>query len=124
MTADKCPCGDVIYANTEDWDTPLCYECYVEMNAKLKPCPFCGSNPCLPPYSNIIICRGCSAIIADKTESGAIKAWNTRHHPSCRDCTFDDGTYCAVLEIKTPSRFVEVDYSDFYCAKFFRRDDG
>ena len=34
MIPDKCPCGDVIYANTEDWDTPLCYECYIE-NQKL-----------------------------------------------------------------------------------------
>ena len=24
----RCPCGDVILADTEDWTTPLCYDCY------------------------------------------------------------------------------------------------
>lgn len=24
---DRCPCGGVILADTEDWPTPLCYEC-------------------------------------------------------------------------------------------------
>ena len=28
---DRCPCGDPIYANTEDWETPLCYECYIRL---------------------------------------------------------------------------------------------
>ena len=27
---DRCPCGEPIYANTEDWKVPLCYECYVK----------------------------------------------------------------------------------------------
>jgi len=25
---DRCPCGGVILADTEDWATPLCYGCY------------------------------------------------------------------------------------------------
>lgn len=24
---DRCPCGGIILADTEDWSTPLCYEC-------------------------------------------------------------------------------------------------
>ncbi len=24
----SCPCGAIILADTEDWDTPLCYECW------------------------------------------------------------------------------------------------
>lgn len=26
---DRCPCGAIILADTEDWDIPLCYECYM-----------------------------------------------------------------------------------------------
>ncbi len=26
---DRCPCGGIILADTEDWETPLCYECWV-----------------------------------------------------------------------------------------------
>lgn len=25
---DRCPCGGIILADTEDWKVPLCYECY------------------------------------------------------------------------------------------------
>ena len=28
FTEQRCPCGGVILADTEDWPTPLCYECY------------------------------------------------------------------------------------------------
>jgi hypothetical protein len=31
----KCPCGGVILADTEDWDTPLCYECYEKAPSSL-----------------------------------------------------------------------------------------
>lgn len=27
----KCPCGGIILADTEDWDTPLCHECWVPL---------------------------------------------------------------------------------------------
>jgi len=27
----RCPCGGVIYANTEDWKVPVCYECFEEI---------------------------------------------------------------------------------------------
>lgn len=26
----RCPCGDIILADTEDWPVPLCYNCYPE----------------------------------------------------------------------------------------------
>lgn len=32
MASDRCPCGGVILADTEDWDIPLCYECYEKSN--------------------------------------------------------------------------------------------
>lgn len=25
---DRCPCGNIILADTEEWKTPLCIECY------------------------------------------------------------------------------------------------
>lgn len=25
---DRCPCGDIILADTENWPVPLCYDCY------------------------------------------------------------------------------------------------
>lgn len=24
-----CPCGNAVVADTEDWETPLCYECWL-----------------------------------------------------------------------------------------------
>lgn len=26
---DRCPCGGIILADTEEWKTPLCHECWV-----------------------------------------------------------------------------------------------
>jgi len=26
--SDRCPCGGIILADTEDWKVPLCYECF------------------------------------------------------------------------------------------------
>ena len=26
--SDRCPCGGIILADTEDWAVPLCYNCY------------------------------------------------------------------------------------------------
>lgn len=31
MIQQYCPCGGIILADTEDWDIPLCYECYLEI---------------------------------------------------------------------------------------------
>jgi len=28
--SDRCPCGGIILADTEDWIIPLCHDCYVE----------------------------------------------------------------------------------------------
>ena len=28
MKPDRCPCGDIVLAVTEDWRVPLCYDCY------------------------------------------------------------------------------------------------
>ena len=28
--SDRCPCGGIIYADTEEWETPLCYSCFYE----------------------------------------------------------------------------------------------
>lgn len=28
-TKDRCPCGGIILADTEEWPTPLCYTCYL-----------------------------------------------------------------------------------------------
>jgi len=28
---DRCPCGGVILADTEDWKIPLCYSCWHEL---------------------------------------------------------------------------------------------
>lgn len=28
MDRDRCPCGGVIFADTEDWEIPFCYNCY------------------------------------------------------------------------------------------------
>jgi hypothetical protein len=28
MNQQWCPCGGIILADTEDWEIPLCYECY------------------------------------------------------------------------------------------------
>ena len=35
-----CKCGGIILADTEDWDTPLCSECYFSID----PCEFCFIN--------------------------------------------------------------------------------
>lgn len=32
---NRCPCGAVIFADTEEWEVPLCYNCYEE---KTSPC--------------------------------------------------------------------------------------
>lgn len=31
--ADYCPCGGIILADTEDWKTPLCPNCYEEIGS-------------------------------------------------------------------------------------------
>lgn len=36
MSKDKCPCGYIILADTEDWETPLCFSCYFELTKKTK----------------------------------------------------------------------------------------
>ena len=33
---DRCPCGGIILADTEDWSTPLCYSCFYELTIKTK----------------------------------------------------------------------------------------
>ena len=36
---ERCPCGGIILADTEDWKTPLCYSCYsdlLEINESAK----------------------------------------------------------------------------------------
>jgi len=30
MKKDRCPCGGIILADTEDWAVPLCYSCFVK----------------------------------------------------------------------------------------------
>lgn len=30
--SDRCPCGGIILADTEDWKTPLCYTCYTDLH--------------------------------------------------------------------------------------------
>jgi len=32
MSDDRCPCGGIILADTEDWKTPLCYSCYTDLH--------------------------------------------------------------------------------------------
>lgn len=34
--SDRCPCGGIILADSEDWKTPLCYECYPKEYDQLK----------------------------------------------------------------------------------------
>lgn len=34
--SEHCPCGGTILADTEDWKTPLCDECYCEMGEPAK----------------------------------------------------------------------------------------
>jgi hypothetical protein len=29
MEDKRCPCGGIILADTEDWQTPLCHECWL-----------------------------------------------------------------------------------------------
>lgn len=36
MIDDRCPCGGIILADTEDWKVPLCYECYVDIGEPAK----------------------------------------------------------------------------------------
>lgn len=40
MRKDRCPCGGIILADTEDWPIPTCHECYPkeldELRAKLE----------------------------------------------------------------------------------------
>jgi hypothetical protein len=39
MTQGKdpwCPCGGIILADTEDWNIPRCYECYLAMGEPQK----------------------------------------------------------------------------------------
>lgn len=36
MSKNKCPCGYIILADTEDWETPLCFSCYFELTKKTK----------------------------------------------------------------------------------------
>ena len=36
MKKDRCPCGGIILADTEDWSTPLCYSCFYELTIKTK----------------------------------------------------------------------------------------
>jgi len=31
----KCPCGGIIFADTENWLTPLCYNCYTRKEMAL-----------------------------------------------------------------------------------------
>lgn len=28
---DRCPCGGIILADTEDWETPICHHCWVPL---------------------------------------------------------------------------------------------
>lgn len=28
-----CDCGGVIFADTEDWENPVCYNCYEKINS-------------------------------------------------------------------------------------------
>jgi Lar family restriction alleviation protein len=54
---------------------------------KLKPCPFCGGEPCQHSgstsyghYCSWIECRKCHSMgPVRKTEAGSAKAWNRRH---------------------------------------------
>ena len=87
---DKCPCGEPIYANTEDWDTPVCYECYVKtINNKLKPCAYCQSPLELEwmsyePYKEggrwFVECTNldCPTHFNDEDKDEVIRVWNTR----------------------------------------------
>ena len=34
--ADYCPCGGIILADTEDWKTPRCYECWEKLGSPEK----------------------------------------------------------------------------------------
>jgi hypothetical protein len=36
MTADRCPCGGIVLADTEDWKIPRCNECYEKMGEPKK----------------------------------------------------------------------------------------
>lgn len=31
---NSCPCGHVILADTEDWEIPLCCDCYYKMRGR------------------------------------------------------------------------------------------
>lgn len=34
---DRCPCGGIILADTENWHVPLCYECYCSLSKASEP---------------------------------------------------------------------------------------
>lgn len=36
MSEERCLCGGVILADTEDWETPLCYSCFIDTVKKVK----------------------------------------------------------------------------------------
>lgn len=41
MENERCSCGHVILADTEDWATPLCYGCYTDRRVEeyVAECP-------------------------------------------------------------------------------------
>ncbi len=63
------------------------------MSEKLKPCPFCGSNPVLDKVLNIltrwrVVCTGCLCQTDSGYEKEVVADWNKRHF--AEDCTQKD----------------------------------
>jgi len=91
---------------------------------ELLPCPHCGGKAELngaifgdgSEYDYRVECKYCGGWYLIKQE--AIKAWNTRHTPSCDQCK-----HCG--EIKRHTIWCnELDISlfkDFHCAKYERK---
>lgn len=126
---DRCPCGDVIYANTEDWDIPVCYECYVKMNEKLKPCEYCQSPLELEymdykPYAVggrwFVNCTNehCPTHFNGEDKDEVVRVWNDRVEPRCcEDCDYRPG-----CRVKYDLANISQGINSQYCSEFKKRE--
>ena len=98
------------------------------MEAKLKPCPFCGGEAVRmdfldnPPFKEMkgtryFGCRNCCVVsFSHMTEAEAIEAWNTRHERAdvaqvTHCCPCGAQRTCQIEPIKSGSRYMVSKYT-------------
>lgn len=80
MTArpTACPCGGIMLADTEDWDVPRCFECWVAMGEpRHEP-----KSDCRAPIPMLLWCPECGERHMDIGEF----ATRPHHTHACQDC--------------------------------------